>query len=100
MNVPLIRYLLFVHQVPEVAEEREVADVVEVLDRYASIASLDQELENEKWAERTELITRLGRLSPSHLYCSHISGIYWPQKHTHTHTRAAGQKLFFPLAIN
>ncbi len=29
-------------------------------DKYASIATLDEELENEKWTERTELITRLG----------------------------------------
>jgi hypothetical protein len=37
-----------------------------VPDRYASIATLDEELENEKWTERTELITRLG---PSqHIY--------------------------------
>ncbi len=34
--------------------------VVQVPDRYASIATLDEELENEKWTERTELITRLG----------------------------------------
>jgi hypothetical protein len=31
-----------------------------VPDKYASIATLDEELENEKWTERTELITRLG----------------------------------------
>ena len=31
-------------------------------DRYAGIASLDEENEEEKWAERTELITKYGEL--------------------------------------
>ena len=31
-------------------------------DRYAGIASLDEENEEEKWAERTELITKYGQL--------------------------------------
>ena len=30
------------------------------MDKYAVIASLDDELEEEKWRERTELITRIG----------------------------------------